>query len=116
VARIISSALFLSPISGLEFCMGKVTRRELLGQSALALGAAGTTLPGLGFEDSQAASAKKVRVVVVGGHPDDPESGCGGTIARYADLGHEVTILYLTRGEAGIRGKTHEEAAAIRTT
>src|SRR5262249_21375714 len=26
-----------------------------------------------------------------------------------------VTIIYLTRGEAGIRGKSHEEAAAIRT-
>jgi N-acetylglucosamine malate deacetylase 1 len=58
---------------------------------------------------------KKLKVIVAGGHPDDPESGCGGTMARYADLGHEVVSLYLTRGEAGIPGKTHEEAAAIRT-
>ena len=36
-------------------------------------------------------------------------------MARYADLGHEVVALYLTRGEAGIRGKSHEEAARIRT-
>src|SRR5262249_50039701 len=28
---------------------------------------------------------------------------------------HRVTIVYLTRGEAGIRGKTHQDAAAIRT-
>jgi LmbE family N-acetylglucosaminyl deacetylase len=54
-------------------------------------------------------------VVCVGGHPDDPESGCGGTLARYAALGHQVTIIYLTRGEAGIPGKSHDEAAAIRT-
>jgi LmbE family N-acetylglucosaminyl deacetylase len=59
--------------------------------------------------------AGKLKVVVVGGHPDDPESGCGGTMARYAALGHDVVSLYLTRGEAGIGGKNHEEAARIRT-
>jgi N-acetylglucosamine malate deacetylase 1 len=36
-------------------------------------------------------------------------------MARCADLGHEVVALYLTRGEAGIAGKTEAEAAAIRT-
>ena len=59
--------------------------------------------------------ARPLNVVCVGGHPDDPESGCGGTLARYTELGHQVTIVYLTRGEAGIAGKSHEEAAAIRT-
>jgi LmbE family N-acetylglucosaminyl deacetylase len=54
-------------------------------------------------------------IVCVGGHPDDPESGCGGTLARYSAAGHRVTIVYLTRGEAGIPGKSHDEAAAIRT-
>jgi len=54
-------------------------------------------------------------VVCVGGHPDDPESGCGGTLARYAALGHIVTIVYLTRGERGIAGKSLDEAARIRT-
>ena len=57
----------------------------------------------------------KMKVVVVGAHPDDPESGCGGSIARYSDLGHEVVIVYLTAGEAGINGKSASEAAAIRT-
>jgi LmbE family N-acetylglucosaminyl deacetylase len=57
----------------------------------------------------------KLKVLVAGAHPDDPESGCGGTICRYVDAGHEVTVLYLTRGEAGIRGKSSDEAAAIRT-
>jgi len=36
-------------------------------------------------------------------------------MARYADLGHDVVALYLTRGEAGIPGKSHDEAARIRT-
>ncbi len=38
-------------------------------------------------------------MIVTGGHPGDPEYGCGGTIARYTDLGHEVVLLYLNRGE-----------------
>jgi len=87
--------------------MSKLTRREVLaGASILAL-------PIIG--QAQEAGAKKLKVVVVGGHPDDPESGCGGTILRLAEAGHEVVVMYLTRGEAGIAGKSHEEAAGIRT-
>ncbi len=56
-----------------------------------------------------------LKVVCVGGHPDDPESGCGGTLASYAAQGHRVTIVYLTRGERGIPGKSDSEAATIRT-
>ena len=59
--------------------------------------------------------ATRLTVVCVGAHPDDPESGCGGTLARYAALGHAVTIIYLTRGERGISGKSLEQAAQIRS-
>ncbi|HEX4851560.1 MAG TPA: PIG-L deacetylase family protein [Puia sp.] len=59
--------------------------------------------------------SKSLRIVCVGGHPDDPESGCGGTLAKFASMGHSVTIIYLTRGEAGIQGKSHDESAAIRS-
>jgi len=45
------------------------------------------------------AAQPKLKVVVTGGHPGDPEYGCGGAIARYTDLGHEVVLLYLNRGE-----------------
>lgn len=41
----------------------------------------------------------KLKVVVAGGHPGDPEYGCGGTVARYSGLGHDVVLLYLNRGE-----------------
>jgi len=71
------------------------------------------TLPALAA--AQTGGRARLRVVCVGGHPDDPESGCGGTLARYSALGHSVTIIYLTRGEAGIQGKSHDEAAAIRS-
>ncbi len=57
----------------------------------------------------------RLKLMVVGAHPDDPETGCGGTMARYAKNGHEVVAVYLTRGEAGIPGKSHAEAAGIRT-
>lgn len=57
----------------------------------------------------------KLKVICVGGHPDDPESGCGGTLARFSAAGHDVHALYLTRGEAGIEGKSHSEAASVRT-
>jgi len=96
--------------------MGKISRRELLGQSALLFGTAGTAFPGLALETGSAPVAeKRLKIVVVGAHPDDPESGCGGTIALYTSLGHEVVILYLTRGERGIDGKSLPEAAAIRS-
>lgn len=60
-------------------------------------------------------SAKPLKVVCVGAHPDDPESGCGGTLARYSAEGHNVTVVYLTRGERGIPGKSLAEAGTIRT-
>jgi len=60
-------------------------------------------------------NTKKMKVVCLGGHPDDPESGCGGTLSKLASEGHDVTIIYLTAGEAGIPGKSHSEAAIIRT-
>jgi len=85
-----------------------INRRTLL-QSAALLTAAGL-LPGQARADS-----KPLKVLVAGAHPDDPESACGGTMALFADAGHEVVSLYLTRGEAGIRGKSPEEAARIRT-
>jgi LmbE family N-acetylglucosaminyl deacetylase len=72
-------------------------------------------LPVAALVHAQERPSTKLKVVCVGGHPDDPESGCGGTLARYAELGHAATIVYLTRGEAGIAGTAHQEAARIRS-
>ena len=36
------------------------------------------------------------RLVVIAPHPDDETLGCGGTIARYADQGTEVTVLIVS--------------------
>ncbi len=78
----------------------------LLCCSSFALGAEGGTL----------------KVVVFGGHPDDPESGCGGLIATLTAAGHKVHVGYATcfRGDRKINGqpeadvRRHEAAEACR--
>ncbi len=39
-----------------------------------------------------------MKILVVAAHPDDEVLGCGGTIARLADEGHDVYTLHMTRG------------------
>ncbi|MDQ6665137.1 MAG: PIG-L family deacetylase [Acidobacteriota bacterium] len=56
----------------------------------------------------------RLRIVVTGGHPGDPEYGCGGTVARYTDLGHEVTLLYLNRGEKTCPESQPNRGSAVR--
>jgi N-acetylglucosamine malate deacetylase 1 len=63
-----------------------------------------------------AQSPGKLNIVVAGGHPGDPECGCAGTIARYTTLGHDVTLLYLNRGEGFCGSASLDRCAAIRTT
>jgi LmbE family N-acetylglucosaminyl deacetylase len=86
---------------------------DLSRRSLLAMAVSGVAA-GLGPADAQQTSGRRLRIVVAGAHPDDPETGAGGTMARCA-ANHDVFCLYLTRGEAGIEGKSHEEAARIRT-
>jgi len=87
------------------------TRRKFIKNTAAGLSL--LSLPSLLDAQTNKQNDKK-KIVCVGGHPDDPESGCGGTLSKFANTGNEVTIIYLTTGEAGIEGKTHDEAAAIR--
>ena len=87
------------------------TRRQFVKNTTAALGL--LPLSALLHAQTKRNSEKK-KIVCVGGHPDDPESGCGGTLAKLVNAGHEVTVIYLTAGEAGIEGKNHKEAATIR--
>lgn len=89
----------------------KNSRRAFVKTAAAAIGA--LSLPGL-LSAKPANPSERKKIVCVGGHPDDPESGCGGTLAKLINTGHDVTIIYLTTGEAGIDGKSHDEAARIR--
>ena len=56
------------------------------------------------------------RVMFVAAHPDDPEFLAGGTIARLAKEGREITYLIATNGNKGSndRGVTSERLAPIR--
>jgi LmbE family N-acetylglucosaminyl deacetylase len=69
---------------------------------------AGAALAGL------RAAGPKLKVMVTGGHPGDPEYGCGGTIARYADQGHDVALVYLNRGEKSCPETPADAAANVR--
>jgi len=42
-----------------------------------------------------------VNILAVGAHPDDIEFGCGGTLLKYSDRGHNVNLLVLTEGHIG---------------
>src|SRR5271166_2543410 len=84
--------------------MKQISRRTLLGQANLLGSTHMIGLPRAAMTDKapvheRADPSRKLKVIVTGGHPGDPEYGCGGTIARYTDLGHEVVLLYLNRGE-----------------
>jgi LmbE family N-acetylglucosaminyl deacetylase len=91
--------------------MERITRRNLLVGSGMVAGAAA----GLWEAQAGESSGRRLKIVVAGGHPGDPEAACGGTMARWVDLGHEVVALYVTRGEGGIRGKSRIEAGTIRS-
>jgi LmbE family N-acetylglucosaminyl deacetylase len=66
---------------------------------------------------ASAAPAEELkRVLVIGVHPDDPEFGAAGTIAKWARQGREITYLLITSGDKGShdREKRPEEIAATR--
>lgn len=93
--------------------MKKLSRRQLLKTSrSSALAALGvSTLD----STQQKEYSKSKKVLVTGGHPDDPETGCGGLMAALSEEGHQVVACYLTRGEAGIPNTSVDIAAEIRT-
>jgi LmbE family N-acetylglucosaminyl deacetylase len=55
-----------------------------------------------------------MKIMAVGAHPDDVDILCGGTLALYAEAGHEVWVAVATNGNVGSTTLTHDEIAAIR--
>jgi len=94
-----------------------LSRRTFIQQSAAVAGLAGLTANSVAASSAEggASAQKPMKIVCVGGHPDDPESACAGSLARYSELGHEVTVIYLTRGERGIKSMALDDAARIRS-
>ena len=69
----------------------------------------------LAGQTAETPKSAHLRIVVTGGHPGDPECGCAGTIARYTDLGHEVALLYMNRGEGYCKSADPNRCGDIRT-
>lgn len=55
-----------------------------------------------------------MRVMAFGAHPDDVEILCAGTLAKYAQQGHDVAIAIATNGDVGSPTLPCEAIAAIR--
>jgi LmbE family N-acetylglucosaminyl deacetylase len=65
---------------------------------------------------------ERLRILVIGAHPDDADIKAGGTSAKWTALGHTVRLVSLTNGQAGhqlmhgsklaTRRKAEAEAAA----
>lgn len=55
-----------------------------------------------------------MNILAIGAHPDDVENSCGGTLAKYAKLGHKVFTATATNGNIGSATLPMEEIAAIR--
>jgi LmbE family N-acetylglucosaminyl deacetylase len=56
-----------------------------------------------------------MNILAIGPHPDDIEFGCGGTLFKYNQKGHNVFLLVLTDGSFGgdpqVRKEEQKEAA-----
>lgn len=55
-----------------------------------------------------------MNILAIGAHPDDIETSCGGTLAKYAKMGHKVFTATATNGNVGSATLSMEEIAAIR--
>jgi LmbE family N-acetylglucosaminyl deacetylase len=62
-----------------------------------------------------AETAAPTPVLVVGAHPDDPEFGCGGSVARWVREGRPVTYLVMTRGDKGSHDPRMDAETLMRT-
>ena len=58
-----------------------------------------------------------MKILAIGAHPDDIEVGCAGTLAKYAQNGHDIYMLVMTEGHMGgegaIRKKEQTKSAKL---
>ena len=58
-----------------------------------------------------------MNILAIGPHPDDIEIGCAGTLIKYAERGHNVFFLLMTKGEMGGEAglRYHEQIKSAET-
>lgn len=59
--------------------------------------------------------SRKLRILVIGAHPDDCELGTGGTAIKFCRQGHKVKYVYATNGDAGHHELGGGQLAKIRS-
>ena len=91
--------------------MNELSRRSMLGElSGLAGVGATLLLPANSrVEEKRREPDRKLKVVGIGGHFDDPQTCAGGTLTLFADQGHDVVALSLTGGPPPALGANAEE-------
>lgn len=89
--------------------MLKLTGAAITGASVLS-----SSVAALANTEEKTEVRSKKKALIIGAHPDDPETACGGTMVLLRNAGYEIVSVYMTRGEAGITGKSHDEATTIR--
>jgi LmbE family N-acetylglucosaminyl deacetylase len=62
---------------------------------------------------SQSIQVKKLHIIIIGAHPDDPD-GAGGTAYKWAQMGNDVLMVSLTNGDAGHQTIKTKKLAKIR--
>jgi N-acetylglucosamine malate deacetylase 1 len=62
---------------------------------------------------AQAEPGKKLHIVIIGAHPDDPDK-VGGCAYKWAQAGNDVMMVAVTNGDAGHQTIKAEELAKIR--
>ena len=57
-----------------------------------------------------------MKILAIGAHPDDIEVGCSGTLAKYAQNGHDIYLLVMTEGHMGGEGvvRKKEQAKSVK--
>lgn len=66
-----------------------------------------------GIVHAQTGQTDKLRIIVIGAHPDDPDK-VGGTAYKWASLGHDVLMVSLTSGDAGHQTLSSAKLARVR--
>ncbi|MEO8763057.1 MAG: PIG-L family deacetylase [Ginsengibacter sp.] len=56
----------------------------------------------------------KIRIIMIGAHPDDCDEGGGGTAILFAKMGYAVKFVSVTNGDAGHQSMKGEELARRR--
>ncbi|MEJ7588848.1 MAG: PIG-L family deacetylase [Ferruginibacter sp.] len=67
-----------------------------------------------GMGDINAQKDEKIRIIMIGAHPDDCDVDAGGTAILFAKMGYAVKFLSVTNGDAGHQSMKGEALAKRR--